>query len=47
MAKTSRTYYRNYNASDTTSAIIDAAQDPTASIEETGWEAPTGYVFSE
>lgn len=47
MAKVLRTYYRNYNASDTTSTTIDAAQDPTASIEETGWEAPTGYIFSE
>lgn len=47
MAKMFRTYQRNYSASDTTSTIIDYAGDPAASIEETGWEAPTGYEFSE
>jgi len=47
MAGMFRTYQRNYSASDTTSAHIDYAGDPTASIEETGWEAPTGYEFSE
>lgn len=47
MAKTFRQYHRNYSASDTTNVDIDYYGDPTASIEEIGWEAPTGYVFSE
>ena len=47
MAKTFRQYNRNYSASDATTASIDYVGDPTASIEDIGWEAPAGYVFSE
>lgn len=38
-------YWRNYNSSDTTRLIYTG--DYVISVEDAGWEAPSGYVFSK
>lgn len=38
-------YWRNYNSSDTTRLTYTG--DYVISVEDAGWEAPSGYVFSK
>lgn len=41
------TYYRNHNSSDTTtkSYTLSSVTSTLKTIDEIGWEAPTGYTF--